>query len=212
MLATEYAANQTYKDEEQCISQYYAAQVATIEGAYDTAVQNAGNDPTQAAYWTQIDQAEQTRTHDLTQADQAYATEENSLYVAYQGGESSYSTSAPGTLFVTGVAAALASYRQTLWDAAHVAQPDLIGDYVGRGVGGTRTIVGLAIDLKALIQRMVPSLPASDPRLATAPVAITPPPSADNFLSHLTADVRAALQVEYSRPADYLNEGRSNPA
>src|SRR5262249_47206245 len=97
-------------------------------------------------------------------------------------------------------AVALREFRQRIWDAAQVAQPDVLAPQYGRQPL-PQVMADLITAVNRLIQKQVPTRdrPPPPPADANDPRRWDAPPSLAYYLTQLTADVRAALQVAYYR-------------
>lgn len=202
LLAAENDANAQYDTEEEALSDNFGWLQALAEAEYDDAIAAAtaglaaapaGDFQAEDQYWSDVTDAEETRDQAIATAAQSYFTREASLYQSYHDSVKS----ARGT-YQGEVAVALQEYRQALWNAARVAQPDLLARHFNRAAVTSLSIEALAADLRGLIHGQANSFSNSFPPGHAGP-AETAPPTVAYFLSQFTADVRASVQIAYKR-------------
>src|SRR5262249_54308915 len=143
LLGAEAAADRTYQEGEQRLSAKYALAATMAELAYDQDVENADDD--------QLVAAEEAHDSRLEEGGRAYYTRELDLYQAYRDAWASAADT-----FATGVAVALREFRQRIWDAAQVAQPDVLAPQYGRQPL-PQVMADLITAVNRLIQKQVPT-------------------------------------------------------
>lgn len=197
IVSAEEQADVEYSQREAVLADAYAQAVAHAESEYDANIALAEAERAQAPpddleaderYWDQVAAAEEARDQAIEKAGEKYYEEEQLLYNGYQS-----SLESATRIFQTGLASALATFRQRLWNAAHQAQPDLLAAHYGRAPG-FRTIDQLAEDVYNLLRGAVPDRP-----LPPGHAGNGHPPTVGYFLTSLTADVRASLMNAYQR-------------